>query len=488
MTEGIDYDSLMKNALREIKRLRSALEEAQAAQHEPIAIIGMGCRFPGGADCPEAYWRLLESGLDAVTEVPRSRWSLDDYFDANPDAPGKMYTRYGGFLDRIDEFDARFFGISPLDAVNMDPQQRLLLEVAWEVLEDGAQIPGEIANTGVYIGLFMDDYLQLNFHSVDRENIDAYNTLGLLRGVAAGRLSYVLNLHGPAMQVDTACSSSLVAAHLACRGLRNRECDLAIAGGANVILVPEVSVGLCRMRAMAADGRCKAFAAGADGYVRGEGCGIVVLKRLRDAVADGDRIHAVIRGSAINHDGRSNGLTAPNGTAQKAVIREALADANVQPGEIQLAEAHGTGTALGDPIEALALAETLCQGRPMQDRLLVGSVKTNFGHLESAAGIAAIMKVCALPAARSHSAKPAFQRAEPSHPLAQTAALGADPPAGLAANHEENGRRQLLWHERHQWSYDPGAGAGQSLAVQCFPERRSQSRNRSAPQLARTSV
>jgi acyl transferase domain-containing protein/acyl carrier protein len=386
-----DHGALMKQALREIQSLRSALAEAKASRREPIAIIGMGCRFPGGANDPDAYWRLLASGTDAITEVPRTRWDVDAFYDADSDAPGKMYTRHGGFLADVDRFDAQFFGVSPLDATNMDPQQRLLLEVAWEAFEHAGHVPGAVARTGVYVGSFMDDYLQLNFHASDPRAIDAYNTLGLLRGLAAGRLAYTLDLHGPAMQLDTACSSSLLATHLAVQALRNRECDMALAGGVNLILVPEVTIGLCRMKAMAADGRCKSFDARADGYVRGEGCGIVVLKRLADAIADSDSIYAVIRGSAVNHDGRSNGLTAPNGSAQKMVIRHALADAGVAPDQIQLVEAHGTGTSLGDPIEAMALGEVLCHQR--KDRLLLGSVKSNFGHLESAAGAAALMKV-----------------------------------------------------------------------------------------------
>jgi len=393
MSETLDYAALMKRALQEIQSLKSELAEARAARHEPIAIVGMACRFPGGANTPDDYWDLLKRGTDAITEVPRSRWDIDSVYDADPDAPGKMYTRHGGFLDGIEQFDANFFGVSPLDATNMDPQQRLLLEVAWEALENAGQVPGSIAKTGVWVGTFMDDYLQLNFQSVDRRAIDAYNTLGLLRGLAAGRLAYALDLHGPAMQLDTACSSSLLAAHLACQSLRNRECDLALAGGVNLILVPEVTIGLCRMKAMAADGRCKSFDATADGYVRGEGCGIVVLRRLSDALADGDAIHAVIRGSAVNHDGRSNGLTAPNGSAQKMLIRDALDDAGVGPLALQYVEAHSTGTSLGDPIEAIALGEVLCQGRSNDQRLLVGSVKSNFGHLESAAGVAALMKV-----------------------------------------------------------------------------------------------
>jgi len=390
MSETTDHGALLKKALREIKSLRSALADAKSANREPVAIVGMGCRFPGRADNPQAFWELLKSGTDAITEVPRSRWDVDALYDADPDAVGKMYTRFGGFLENIDQFDAQFFGVSPLDAMNMDPQQRLLLEVAWEAFEDAGIVPDRAPRTGVYVGSFMDDYLQSNFFASERRDIDAYNTLGLLRGLAAGRLAYVLNLQGPAMQLDTACSSSLLTAHLATQALRNRECDLALAGGVNLILAPEVTIGLCRMGAMSADGRCKSFDASADGYVRGEGCGIVVLKRLSDALADGDRVYAVIRGSAVNHDGRSNGLTAPNGTAQKTLIREALDAAGVAPHQVQYVEAHGTGTSLGDPIEAIALGEVLCAER--SDPLIVGSVKSNFGHLESAAGVAALMK------------------------------------------------------------------------------------------------
>lgn len=392
MSKPAERDDLMRKALTRIRELQSELARAKAARREPIAIIGMGCRFPGEANTPEAFWDLLAGGIDAVTEVPASRWNLDDYYDPDPDAAGRMYTRRGGFLSGIDQFDAAFFGISPAEAVSMDPQQRLLLEVAWEALEDAGQVPGAVESTGVYVGSFMDDYQQQNFHAGDVRDIDAYGTLGLLRGVIAGRLAYALNLRGPTVQMDTACSSSLVAIHLACRALRDRDCDLALAGGANLILSPEVTVGLCRMKAMAADGRCKTFDAAADGYVRGEGCGIIVLKRLDEALAARDPVHAVIRGSAVNHDGRSNGLTAPNGTAQQAVIRRALADAGAAPADIGFVEAHGTGTALGDPIEVLALSAVLGDGRGTADRLHVGSVKSNIGHLESAAGVAAIIK------------------------------------------------------------------------------------------------
>ena len=385
-----DQSQLLRRALSEIRGLKAKLAERGQGQ-EAVAIIGMACRFPGGANDPAKYWDLLRRGTDAITEVPPSRWDVDELYDADPNAPGTMYTRHGGFLEGIEDFDAQLLGISPLDALNMDPQQRLLLEVAWEAFEHAGQVAGAVPRTGVYVGSFSDDYLQRNFQAAALREIDAYKTLGLLRGLAAGRLAYVFDLHGPAMQLDTACSSSLLAAHLAVQGLRRQECDLALVGGVNLILQPEVTVGLCRMGALAVDGRCKTFDARADGYVRGEGCGVVLLRRLSDALASGDRIHAVIRGSAVNHDGRSNGLTAPNGTAQAALIREALADAGVESEEVTLIEAHGTGTALGDPVEAIALGEVLCKQR--DEPLFAGSVKTNLGHLESAAGVAALIKV-----------------------------------------------------------------------------------------------
>ncbi|HET7749013.1 MAG TPA: type I polyketide synthase, partial [Terriglobales bacterium] len=308
-----------------------------------------------------------------------------------PDAPGKMYTRSGGFLEGVDLFDAEFFGIAPREAIGMDPQHRLLLEVAWEALECAGQAPSKLAGsqTGVFVGISTNDYAALRSDPVD---IDPYTGTGNAFSVATGRISYLLGLHGPNVALDTACSSSLVAVHLACRSLRNRECSLALAGGVNLILSPDTTIYFCRMHAMAPDGRCKTFDAAADGYVRGEGCGVVVLKRLSDAQHDRDRILAVIRGSAINHDGRSNGLTAPNGSAQEAVIRCALQNAGVLAHQVGYVEAHGTGTPLGDTIELQALAATMNEGRAAQQSLVVGSVKTNFGHLEAAAGIAGLIK------------------------------------------------------------------------------------------------
>jgi acyl transferase domain-containing protein/NADPH:quinone reductase-like Zn-dependent oxidoreductase/NAD(P)-dependent dehydrogenase (short-subunit alcohol dehydrogenase family)/acyl carrier protein len=374
---------------------RPGLEQVPGEGTEPIAIIGMGCRFPGGADNPEAFWRLLRDGVDAVTEVPSDRWDVDAFYDPNPDTPGKTYSRWGGFLDRVDRFDARFFGISPREAVKMDPQQRLLLEVSWEALENAGQVPDRLVNsrTGVFIGSSNNDYLRLQMNLGDLTSIDAYTGTGSAASVSSGRLSYILGLQGPNMAVDTACSSSLVAVHLGCQSLRTKECDLALAGGVNLILSPESSIYFSKLRALSGDGRCKTFDAAANGYVQGEGCGVVVLKRLSDAEADGDGILAVIRGSAVNHDGRSSGLTVPNGLAQQAVIREALAAAGVEPAQVGCVEAHGTGTPLGDPIEIQALAAVMGKGRQEGRKLAVGSVKTNIGHLEAAAGIAGLIKM-----------------------------------------------------------------------------------------------
>jgi acyl transferase domain-containing protein/acyl carrier protein len=369
----------------------AAVAKPQAAADEPIAIIGIGCRLPGAGN-PDEYWRMLRDGVDAVKEVPADRWDVDAYYDADPDAPGKMYTRRGGFIDSVDGFDAGFFGIAPREAVNMDPQQRLLLEVAWEALEDAAIAPERISSTltAVYVGISTSDYSQLMLKNNGLDGINAYTGTGNAFSVAAGRVSYVLGLQGPNFPVDTACSSSLLAVHLACQSLRTGESSLALACGVNLILTPEGHIYFCKLRATSPDGKCKTFDASANGYVRGEGCGVVVLKRLSDAQRDGDRIQAVIRGTAVNHDGRSNGLTAPNGAAQEAVIRQALVSGGLKPEEVGYIEAHGTGTPLGDPIELQALAAVLGQRR---EPLLVGSVKTNIGHLEAGAGVASLIKV-----------------------------------------------------------------------------------------------
>ena len=372
------------------------LQEANEAQQrrglEPIALVGMGCRFPGGRGL-DGYWRVLRDGVDAIGEVPADRWHLDTYYDPDPETPGKMYTRWGGFVDDADRFDPQFFGISRREAETMDPQQRLTLEVAWEALEHGGIAPAALmrSRAGVFVGVSGNDYAARVVGS--GATLDGYVGTGNAPSVVAGRVAYVLGAQGPAMSVDTACSSSLVAIHLASQALRNAECDLALAGGVSVILAPETNVILSRAGMMARDGRCKTFDASADGYVRGEGCGIVVLRRLSDAVRDGNRVLAVIRGTAVNQDGRSNGLTAPNGQVQQDLLREALQRSGVEPAAIHYVEAHGTGTSLGDPIELQALAAVLGPGHTSERPLRIGSAKTNIGHLEAAAGVAGLIKV-----------------------------------------------------------------------------------------------
>lgn len=359
---------------------------------EPVAVIGMACRYPG-ANSPAELWQLLRAGVDAVREIPADRWDVDRFYDEDPNALGKMNTRWGGFLDQIDRFDAHFFKVSPREAVHLDPQQRLLMEVTWEALEDAGQVPGQLAGTqtGVFVGIMGNDYGDTPMN--DPQLVNFYTFPGIARCIAANRLSHFFDFRGPSMAIDTACSSSLVAAHLACRSLWSGESTLAVAGGVNLILSPEGTIWYARAGLLARDGRCKTFDSRADGLVRGEGVGVVVLKLLSRALADGDPIHAVIQGGAVNQDGRSNGLTAPNRWAQEALIGEACAQAGVSPGQIGYVEAHGTGTALGDPIEAQALGAVLAADRTEGDFCAVGSIKSNIGHLEAAAGIAGLMKV-----------------------------------------------------------------------------------------------
>ena len=372
---------------------RSAGRAAQPAA-DPVVVVGIGCRFPGGVHGPEAFWRLLAGGRSGICEVPPDRWDVDAYYDPVPGVPGRTYTRRAGFIDGVREFDATLFGIPPQDAVNMDPQHRILLEVAWEALEHAGTAPDSLrgSRTGVFVGMSGSDYERLRSTSADPAPIDGYAATGTPANFAANRLSYVLGLEGPSMVVDTACSSSLTALHLAATSLRLGECDLALAGGVNLLLAPQTTLALASGQVLSADGRCKTFDAAADGYVRGEGCGVVVMRRLSAALAAGDDILAVVRGSAVNQDGRSNGLTAPSGRAQQEVIRQALAAAGIAPTEVGYVEAHGTGTPLGDPVEVRALAQVLGAGRGADNPLALGSVKTNIGHLEAAAGIAGFIK------------------------------------------------------------------------------------------------
>lgn len=381
-----------KRALLALREARAEIDRLRADRHAPIAVVGLGCRFPGGED-PAAFWRLLRAGEDAVDEVPAERWDVDAIFDADPAAPGKSYARRGAFLRQGGELDADFFGVSPREMATLDPQQRLLMEVAWEALEDAGlpardqDVPGR--RTGVFAGIASGDFASL-LQARGAEAIDAYLATGTAHSVAAGRLSFLLGLEGPSLAVDTACSSSLVAVHLACQSLRLGECDVALAAGVNRILTPDLTIAFCKNQMLSPSGRCHTFGAAADGFVRGEGCGVVALRRLADARRDGDRILATIVGSAIGQDGRTSGLTVPNGPAQQAVIGDALRAAGWTPEEVAYVEAHGTGTPLGDPIEMAALAAAY--GGARRQPLLIGSVKTNLGHLEAAAGIAGLIK------------------------------------------------------------------------------------------------
>ncbi|MCK6549043.1 acyltransferase domain-containing protein, partial [Myxococcota bacterium] len=361
------------------------------ASLEPIAIVGIGCRFPGGAHGPDAFFDVMMRRVDAISEVPPDRWDWRAYFDPEQGKPGRTYARWGGFLDDIARFDAQAFGISPREAPHVDPQQRLLLEASWEALEDAGQPirPSAPTSTGVFVGISTNDY---NIIQARTPEVDPYTTPGTVMSIAANRISYCLNLVGPSVAVDTACSSSLVAVHSACRALQNEECETAIAAGVNCLILPYEFVAFSSMTMLSPEGRCRAFDARGAGFVRGEGVGAVVLKPLSKALAAGDRIYALVRGSGVNQDGRTNGMTVPSAEAQEALIVHVADEAGVSPGDLRYFEAHGTGTPVGDPIEARALGRALSRGRRDGDPCLVGSVKTNIGHLEAGAGIAGLIK------------------------------------------------------------------------------------------------
>ncbi len=382
----------LRKALAAIVRLKEELAAERARSHEPIAIVSMSCRFPGDVDSPESFARLLAEGRDGTSEVPAERWDAEAIYSADPSAPGTSYCRRGGFLLGTDRFDAPFFGIAPREARSVDPQQRLLLELSWELVERAGLTQEDLlkTQTGVFVGVMYNDY---SARVVDRlEDLDGYVGTGNAASVAAGRVSYVLGLEGPSVALDTACSSSLVALHLACQALRAGECDRALAGGVTLMQLPTTFVEFSMLRGIAADGRCKSFGGGADGVGWGEGCGLLLLRRLGDAQRDGDEILGLIRGSAVNQDGRSQGLTAPNGPSQERVVRSALAAAGLEAHDIDYIEGHGTGTALGDPIEARALDQVFRPGRPPERPLYLGSVKSNIGHAQAAAGVAGVMK------------------------------------------------------------------------------------------------
>ena len=386
----------LKRAFVAIEKLQARLNALEYAKTEPIAVVGMGCRFPGGGNSPEQYWQLLRNGVDAIGEVPADRWHASSFYDPDPNRQGKINTHEGGFLDTaVYDFDPQFFGISPKEALQLDPQQRLLLEVSWEALERANIAPEGLfgSATGVYIGIGAFDYAVRQLGMQHPSRIGAYVGTGALLSPAAGRLSYALGLTGPSTVVDTACSASLLAVHLACQSLRDRESDLALSAGVNLLLDPELSTYFSTAGMLAPDGRCKTFDAAANGYVRSEGCGVIVLKRLADAQAAGDRILALIRGSAANQDGASGGLTVPSGPSQEQVVRQALDRAGLEPHQVDYIETHGTGTPLGDPIEVGALGAVFGKDRSGDRPLLIGSAKTNVGHTESVAGMVGIFKI-----------------------------------------------------------------------------------------------
>ena len=396
MQQKPDRADELRRALTAIRNLKERVRHLESRAGEPIAVVGMACRLPGGADTPEKLWALLRDGVDATSEVPADRWDVESLYDPDLEAVGRIYVKRGGFLEGpVDRFDAAFFGISPREAEVMDPVQRLLLELSWEALERSGTPPHSLegSDTGVFVGLAGSEFEGFqHLHGVHLDDVHAYRGLGSASSVSGGRISHVLGLHGPNMSIDTACSSSLVATVLAVENLRSGRCSVALAGGVQLMFGPGPTMFLCRLRALSPGGRCRTFDAGADGYARGEGGAMFVLKRLADAQADGDRIHAVIRGGAVNHDGHSSGLTVPNPLAQRAVIASALRDAGLEPAQIDYIEAHGTATPLGDPIEIRALADAVARHKTNERPLLLGSLKTNVGHSEAAAGAAGLLK------------------------------------------------------------------------------------------------
>src|SRR5271166_6477383 len=420
--------------------LRSPMAAPTSMSKDRIAIIGIGCRFPGGVNDAESFWKLLAEGREAVSDVPPDRWNVERFFDPEPGLPGKSIARRGGFLEGIDQFDPQFFGISPREAPYVDPQHRLLLETAWEAIEDAGIVLDLDRGTdlGVFVGISHNEYQGIQSTPWEHSGIGPHSPTGCAHSIAANRISYCFNLRGPSVAMDTACSSALTAVHAACEHIRAGRGDAALAGGVTVIITPGGFIGFSQASMLSPEGRCKAFDASANGFVRGEGAGVVLLKRLSRAVADGDRIHGVIIGTALNQDGHTNGISLPSAEAQARLVRDACADAGIAPSQIGFIEAHGTGTAVGDPIEAHALASALCEDRSEEAPLLIGSVKTNLGHLETAAGIAGLVKALLV---LKHRQIPASLHFETPNPNIDFVALKLRVPTALEPFPATNGAR-----------------------------------------------
>src|SRR4051812_40589993 len=381
-----------------------------------IAIIGIGCRFPGGINSADDLWKLLIKGAEAVSDVPSDRWNVDRFYDPEPGIIGKSIARRGGFVDGIDQFDPQFFGISPREAPYVDPQHRLLLETAWEAIEDAGIVLDLEKGTdiGVFVGISHNDYQVIQGTPWDSAGITPHSPTGSAHSIAANRISYCLNLTGPSVAMDTACSSALTAVHAACEHIWTGRGDVAMAGGVTVMITPGGFIGFSQAGMLSPEGKCKAFDADANGFVRGEGAGMVILKRLSKAIEDGDTIHGILLGSSLNQDGHTNGISLPSPEAQARLVKDACADAGVDPLQVGFVEAHGTGTAVGDPIEAHALAEALCANRPEDKPLVIGSVKTNLGHLETAAAMAGMVKALLVLKHRQIPANLHFQTPNPN--------------------------------------------------------------------------